>query len=69
MWDRVDLVDEQSADLPLFSQQGLSFWACCIKTDVWVVDLGSRDAVVDKSVRLASFQHCKKKERICICNF
>lgn len=42
-------MDKQSADLLLLSQQGLSFRVCFIKTDVWVVDLGFRDIVVDKS--------------------
>ena len=42
-------MDKESADLLLFSQQGLSFRVCFIKTDVWVVDLGFRDIVVDKS--------------------
>ena len=48
-WDRVGLVDKQPADLRLFSRQGLSFWVCFIKTDVWVVGLGFRDIAEEKS--------------------
>lgn len=41
--------DKRPAGLRWFSLQGRSFWVCFTETDVWVVDRGFRDFVVDKS--------------------